>query len=198
MKSERGIDPDKLIDGLAAAISVRPELSKERPNSSGWVRFDGLFKIVAGGGALLTALWGVWQYADTAQREAIKPFLEQRLKRCTEASNAAALIAQPAGAKDQVEQQAIFWRLYWGPLAIVENQVVEERMVDFGRLLQTSNYAIQLQAGHEIDSAILSELRQGALRISHACRSMISEDFALRLPPGVDKLARLLESRSGQ
>jgi hypothetical protein len=195
MESEHGIDLDMLIDGLAAAISAGQESSKEKRSSSGWVCFDRWFKILAGGGALLTALWGIWQYADTAQREAIKPFLELRLKNCTEASNAAALIAQPAGAKDQVEQQANFWRLYWGPLAIVENQVVEERMVEFGRLLQTSSYANELQAGHEVDPAALSELRQGALKISHACRSMISEDFALRLPPGVDKLAKLLESR---
>ncbi|MDF0522841.1 hypothetical protein P0R31_37020 [Bradyrhizobium yuanmingense] len=192
MDLKQEIEFDKFIDQLATAIAAR-QASPKKPRF--WDSFDHWFRILAAGGALLTALWGIWQYADAAQREAIKPFLEQRLKNCTEASTAAARIAQPAPASDQVEQQSIFWRLYWGPLAIVESEAVEAEMVRFGRLLQTSDFARQLQAGHDINPAVLNELRQAALRISHACRKMVSDDFALRLPPGLDKLAKLFGTR---
>src|SRR5665213_2681742 len=146
-----------------------------KPEAPAHPGFDRIFKVATAAGALLTAIWGIWQYVDTAQRDAAKPFLAERLADCVAASSAAALIAAPVDASKQGEQQDTFWRLYWGPLAIVEDTDVESKMVNFGRLLRF--HADELKAGTPIDGGTVSLLTQAALQVSHACRAMVSSDF---------------------
>jgi hypothetical protein len=142
--------------------------------------------------ALFAAVWVVWQYVDTANRESTTPFYEERLKDCRAASSAAAMIAEPVEPTKQQEQQDIFWGLYYGPLVMVENQVVSDKMDSFGRVL--ISYAPQLRDG-SVKADILEELQAKALDISSACRDLTSQDFRLHLA-GIDKLQRLIKGKS--
>ena len=103
-----------------------------------------------------------------AQFEAKKPFYSKLLDFCSEASAAAATIAttkDPRKKRDAVDD---FWRLYWGPLGIVEPPGVSKAMVAFGRCLNGS-----------CDGKRLEFL---ALDIAHSCRDGISESWKLDLP----------------
>jgi hypothetical protein len=104
-----------------------------------------------------------------AQFEARKPFYSKLLDFCSEASAAAATIAtskDPRKKRDAVDD---FWRLYWGPLGIVEPEGVSKAMVAFGRCLNGT-----------CDGNRLEYL---AIDIAHRCRDGISDSWKLDLPP---------------
>lgn len=101
-------------------------------------------------GACITFVWGVWvwkdnadeermaaaaeaeRYAESRRIEATKPFLEMQLELYTEAARVTSRIANSG------DQGAIgrFWELYYGELALVENNEVAKAMVDFGKALK--------------------------------------------------------------
>jgi hypothetical protein len=110
--------------------------------------------------AAFTLAFGVLQYLNTQQIEASKPFLQQKLKWCEEATETAAAIAvsvQP-GKKDQ------FWQMYWGVMGMVENENVTDAMIAFGKALKS-----------DADQATLSQL---ALGIAHKCRDEMANDWS--------------------
>lgn len=113
--------------------------------------------------------------ATVAQLEAKKPFYSKHLDLCSEASAATATIATTKDQKEKLKATENFWRLYWGPLGMVEEQDVENAMVNFGDCLH----------GH-CGGQPLTML---SLDVSHSCRKEISAHFQLELP----KLTRKLE-----
>jgi hypothetical protein len=121
------------------------------------------------------------QYAlqtESARLSAVQPFNAKRLDLCGEAANAAAILATghaadgslvpyPDAAKRQGQAAADFWRLYWGPLGIVEDDAIAGAMVEFGNCLQG-----------KCDKPIQTL----SLAIAHACRNEVSKSFKLSLP----------------
>lgn len=103
---------------------------------------------------------------QTARIEAKKPFYAKYLDLCTEATNAAAIIASTSDSKKRAAGESDFWRLYWGQLAIVEDPQVESAMVVFGRCLHGEC---------DKDKEFL------ALDIAHSCRNGISAKWDLTL-----------------
>jgi hypothetical protein len=104
----------------------------------------------------------------TAQLEARKPFYSKHLDLCSEASTAAGTIAtikDPRKKKTAVDD---FWRLYWGPLGMVEEDEVASAMVAFGECLDTN---------------CKHGLRPLSLALAHGCRAEVSRHFELNLPP---------------
>src|SRR5262245_46171795 len=109
-----------------------------------WLKFLGLI------GAIASFSWGVYQWrakstqelaqakvevnrlAASRKVEATKPFLERQLKLYTEASQVAAAIATTGDNSERSKAAKRFWELYWGELALVENQDVEAAMVALG------------------------------------------------------------------
>jgi hypothetical protein len=111
---------------------------------------DAALKILPVVGACITFIWGVWvwkenadderaaaaaetaRYAESRRIEATKPFLEMQLELYTEAARLTSRIANSG------DQGAIgrFWELYYGELALVENNDVARAMVDFGKALK--------------------------------------------------------------
>jgi hypothetical protein len=112
---------------------------------------DAALKILPVVGACVTFAWGVWvwkdnadearaaaaaetvRYAESRRIEATRPFLEMQLKLYTEA----ALIASRIAHTSDEGTVGRFWELYYGELALVENNDVAKAMVDFGNALKT-------------------------------------------------------------
>jgi hypothetical protein len=106
---------------------------------------------------------------ENATFEAKKPFYSAQLDLCEQASSSAAILATSKGrdAAGAKKAEGDFWRLYWGPLGIVEDTGVEDAMVTFGHCLQGSC------ANQSIENLALS--------LAHACRTLISQSWNLDL-----------------
>jgi hypothetical protein len=112
-------------------------------------------------------LWGIYQYFDTRDREientrveAARPFLERQLKLYTEASRVTSVLATSASIDELQAAEKRFWELYWGELALVENDHVKKAMEAFGSSLDSEAPQQQLKQ--------LSFALAGALRASLA------------------------------
>jgi hypothetical protein len=143
-------------------------------------------------GAIALGLWAAFTYYDTANRELEKSFNDAQLTLCKEASDAAATLAsvvpttatQPIEPTDKIEDpwriaRVRFEQLYWGSLAIVENEEVEARMVEFRTLL--TQHEDQLREDR-LNVGLRPFIRNAALNIAHACRSLVSKTWQINLP----------------
>ena len=108
-----------------------------------------------------------------AELEAKKPFFSKLLELCSDATAAAAILANSKDPAEKKRAAQTFWKLYWGPLGIVEKQKVDEAMYKFGRCLNS------LCDGEPIENL--------SLKLAHACRDEISESWDLKLPDILDK-----------
>ena len=107
----------------------------------------------------------------TAKLEAKKPFSTHLLQLCSDASLSAATIATRFSSnKEEQSALAQFWKLYWGPMAIVESRSIESAMVDFGNCLSDAHCEQDRKKVH-------------SLRLAHACREAISSGFEVDLKP---------------
>ena len=113
-----------------------------------------------------TATYGL--QVATAHLEARKPSYSKHLDLCSEASTAAATIATTKDSRKRKAAEEDFWRLYWGPLGMVEEGEVEGAMIAFGKCLNK-----------ECDQS----LRTLSLAVAHGCRAEVSRHFDLNLPP---------------
>ena len=123
------------------------------------------FLITAAAGIFLFLI-GLWQFSITSRNDFAKPVLVKQLELCVEASNAAATLAQnPNQDLSPANDPArAFLSLYYGKLAVVEDQCVYRTMVDFKRIV------FDKAAGAITPS-------RAALRIAFACRRMISRGW---------------------
>ncbi|HWZ43447.1 MAG TPA: hypothetical protein VNW97_08205, partial [Candidatus Saccharimonadales bacterium] len=103
----------------------------------------------------------------TAQVEARMPSYSRHLNLCSEAVTYAATIATTKDAKKRKAAEEDFWRLYWGPLGIVEEGEVERAMIAFGKCLNKD---------------CEQSLRTLSLALAHGCRAEVSRHFELNLP----------------
>jgi hypothetical protein len=156
--------------------------------------FDQWLKILGLVGALASFGWGVYQWRAKSDRElaqtrfeadrlatsrkieATKPFLERQLKLYTEASQVAATIATTADARERSKATRRFWELYWGELALVENQEVETAMVAFGDAL-----------GRSAPQAALQQL---SLRLARVCRISLDRSWGIHAWTSPDEAAK--------
>ena len=66
-----------------------------------------------------------------------------------------------------------FWRLYYGPLCLVEDRGVESAMVEFGLVLKRASF--ETRERHR------KALENGALNLAEACRASIRSDWRIPL-----------------
>lgn len=99
-------------------------------------------------------------------------FHDKHLSLCIDATGASATLAtsQDPAKKKMAEDE--FWRLYWGPLAVVEENEVARAMVAFGACLKGN---------------CSKDKESLAIDIAHACRTEVSRDFQLDLPTVPDR-----------
>jgi hypothetical protein len=116
-------------------------------------RFDRTLKVLSIAGAVATFGWGVWVWQSNAEKdrasavsaaakeaenrriEATKPFLDRQLELYTEASQVTAKIATSEDLGEVATAKKRFWELYWGELALVEDNDVATAMVNFSKAM---------------------------------------------------------------
>jgi hypothetical protein len=104
----------------------------------------------------------------TAERErrlfeANKPFLDRQLELYFEAVRTARTIATSGDPAAVAAATTRFWELYWGDLALVEDEDVEGAMVCFCEALE--------------NSAPAAELKHCSLALAHVCRESLAKSW---------------------
>ena len=100
------------------------------------------------------------QLAAQQAHERQKPFVEAQMKFYIEATETAAQIPRTA---DGVARQTLvrrFWQLYWGALALVEDDEVAKAMIAYGKQLDSNPF----------EPNVLETLSLG---VAHACRNSL-------------------------
>ena len=149
-------------------------------NEETYRRRDLILKVVGGLLAIVGAGVGLYQYVDSAQRESKKPFWERQVSLYFDATTAAATLATSDDESRRTKAAADFWRLYWGPLALVEDREVEAAMVRLGRCLDKE--------------CPRPELQQLSLALAHTCRRSLQVSWNLTLEELKGKVDRGLSS----
>jgi leucyl aminopeptidase (aminopeptidase T) len=98
---------------------------------------------------------------DTAQRDFMKPLLEKQLSLYFEASSAASTIATTIDSSEREKATNTFWRLYYGPLVIVENKEVSNAMQSFAKCLSREDSCSRAEMSNR--SLILASKLQEAM-----------------------------------
>lgn len=129
------------------------------------------FKGMAPFGAVVVFAWGVYQFYRSIELGFRKPYWEKLLALYEEACSSAALLASTNDEAEWNLARNTFWKLYYGPLCLVEDLGVEEAMVQFGNSLENTAFA-------ERDIKKLSDL---ALSLAYACRDSIRSDWRVPL-----------------
>ena len=123
---------------------------------------------------LITLSTGIWQYADKSAQSNKAPFLEKQLEISFEASDVAARLATETDPTKWEQARKEFWRLYWGPLGIVEDRAVEKAMVALGMIVPK----------HPVENPELpmATLEGPSLRLAHATRKLILGSWKVDIP----------------
>jgi hypothetical protein len=150
----------------------------------------GLATVAAGVMALAGGMWGHW----LEQRQANKrPFLEKQLALCFEAVEMESRLAAARDPKEWEDARLTFWRLFWGPLSMVEDQRVKEAMEAFGNILTT----IPIPRRGEISASELPrhDLEQTSYRLAHAARDLVISSWRIRDLPQLQGEPKTAETK---
>jgi hypothetical protein len=131
---------------------------------------------------LLTFAGGIWQFTATQRQANRQPFLQKQLELCFQASEAASRLASETDPAEWERARLTFWRLYWGPLSVVEDRAVEGAMVALGRHVPKEPVASP--------KLPMKELGEPSYELAHAIRNLVLTSWQVDLPP-------LQQERSG-
>src|SRR5882724_457077 len=124
---------------------------------------------------LLTAGLGIWQFTAQQSQANRQPFLQKQLELTFQATETAARLASETDAIEWEKARVAFWRLYWGPLSIVEDRAVEGAMVEFGRLVPTQPV--------NAPKLPMNSLGVPSYKLAHAVRDLVSASWNVNLLP---------------
>jgi hypothetical protein len=123
-------------------------------------------------GGVASFLWGiyVWQQqailtAETRRIEATKPFLERQLKLYTEASQVVAVLATSQDPEETLGARKRFLQLYWGELALVENDNVAKAIAKVKEAMDKGS-----------EQEYLTSL---SLNLAQACRNSLARSWGV-------------------
>jgi hypothetical protein len=125
--------------------------------------------------SLVTVAIGIWQFSEQQGQRNREPFLQKQLETSFLASETAARLATETDPVEWEKARQTFWRLYWGPLGIVEDQKVAGAMYDLGRLVPDKPVSAP--------TLPMKALEQPSLRLAHAARNLILASWNVDLPP---------------
>jgi hypothetical protein len=114
-------------------------------------------------GAVCLAIFGLFGYLITAQREARGPFLDRQLDSCAEIADTAAKLAFLPNGKRRDDAWDKFWAYHWGRLGMFENPLLAKVMQEF----------VDLMWGQGGD------LHEPALCVAHICRLEVQASWAV-------------------
>ncbi len=84
------------------------------------------------GTILLKEMFSEKRHRKARLMQAKDPFVKMQTELSVAASTAAAALASSQDEGSWLKAREDFWRLYWGPLALVEDRDLERAMVEFG------------------------------------------------------------------
>jgi hypothetical protein len=116
---------------------------------------------------------GIWQFAIQHAQSNRVPFLTKQLELGFQAADAAARLATETDPAEWEKARTTFWRLYWGPLSVVEDREVEAAMVTFGKLIPQG----------PVPDLPLQALQRPSLDLAHTVRDLILASWNVDLPP---------------
>ncbi|MEQ8655604.1 MAG: hypothetical protein RIC87_24345 [Kiloniellales bacterium] len=125
---------------------------------------------------ILTLSIGAWQFTLQQEQANRSPFLKEQLAVSFAAVDAVAILATETDPAAWETARKTFWRLYWGPLSVVENREVEAQMVALGKMIPPPQEAV-LAAELPMD-----ELRVPSLRLAQAVRELLLKSWGVDLP----------------
>jgi hypothetical protein len=164
---------------------LKADLARARP--SVWDSIQRLSPLLGGLLTVAAFVFGVVQYVEQRQRELasrdlelmrqaaardqefMKPLWERELATYFLTSETVATIVRTADHAVRRAAEEQFWRLYSGPLVILETKALSGAMVAFGRCLDGT------------ERCTVDELRDRGLAVSSAIQQAIQEHSNLRL-----------------
>jgi hypothetical protein len=126
-------------------------------------------------GTLIGLSVGIWRFGAQQAQANKGPFLQKQLELCFEATEIVGRLASEIDAEEWEKLRLSFWRLYWGPLSIVEDREVEAAMVKLGRLVPK-----QPVSQAELPMRSLEGL---SYELAHAVRALILDSWNVDLQP---------------
>jgi hypothetical protein len=122
-------------------------------------------------GAVIVFAWGVFQFYRSTELSFRKPYWEKLLALYVDACSCAAAMGTTTSEAEWNAARATFWKLYYGPLCLVEDQKVEEAMVELGTVLESMTF----------ESRMPNVLTSLSLELAYACRNSIRNDWRVPL-----------------
>lgn len=118
---------------------------------------------------IVTISIGIYQYWDKKNQDYRKQIWEERKQLYFKVTEIASKIAILESIDNSLEERRTFWTLFYGQLAIIENQGVVNAMINYGDLLKNM----------ELDDATFSKdiLQKMALDLAMACRDSLNETW---------------------
>ena len=129
-------------------------------------------------GAIYAFCWGVYTYGDKKEQSNKEPFLKEQLRLCFRASELAATLTSETCTKKWEEARQEFWRLYYGPLCIVEDPDVARAMVNLSDKIPRPEHP----RPDQLPIADV-ELRRASINLAHAARRLILAAWDVKLAP---------------
>jgi hypothetical protein len=116
-------------------------------------------------GLIFVAIFALFGYLITAERDSRGKFLEKQLDSCADIAETVGILASVGDDNSLwIQNKDKFWSYYWGRLGVFENSLLEGRMVQFGDLLwDTKRFNI----------------RKPALCIAHTCKAQARESWSV-------------------
>ena len=141
------------------------------PDSIRTVTIAAIVTFTIGALAVAGAAWGSW----AGQRQANRlSFLNKQLELSLQASETSARLATETDREKWQEAQSTFWRLYWGPLALVDDPAVEAAMVQVANLVPAP--------GAEVPRLPMTVLQRPSYQLASATRGLLLRSWNVDLP----------------
>jgi hypothetical protein len=115
--------------------------------------------------SLLTIGSTVWVATRQMNAARLQPFRQKQFELYIEATAAAGRLASETDGEEWEKARTNFWRLYWGPLCIVEDSRVETAMVRLGELIPQEPIPVVPER-----RKLMIKIKPLALELAHAAR----------------------------
>jgi hypothetical protein len=118
---------------------------------------------------LIAGIWAVYKYKDTVHREFRKPLWDKQIEVYSDICEIAATLATVHHKTSEYSQaRERFLRLYYGLSILVDDNIVEERLLEFRKLLHS-------------DDRRRRDLRAACVDLTEACRVSLTQSWQTRL-----------------
>jgi hypothetical protein len=117
---------------------------------------------------------GAWQFIVQQRQANRTPFLQKQLDLCFEVTEAMAQLATETHEEKWEDARKTFWRLYWGPLSIVEDAAIESLMVQIGEIVP--------RLPCKTPELPRPDFERSSYRLAHAARSLMRRSWNIKLP----------------